>query len=129
MSSNENKHPHHDHEHGHGHGHGHRHCHRRRHLWKIPVFIGVFIFLKAAVVMLLWNYLAPDLFRGPMLDYPHALGLTVLAKLLVGFGGRPFGGPFGGPRGWRHRMKQRWARLSPEEREKLRDEMRKRYAD
>lgn len=98
------------------------HCGRRR-LWKIPFFIGIFVFLKSAVVMLLWNALVPDLFHGPFLTYPQALGLTVLVKLLVGF---PGGRGFGPGHGWRHRMHKRWANLTPEEREKLREEMRKR---
>jgi len=99
------------------------HCgrHGRCHGWgKFALIIPVIILVKSAVVMLLWNNLAPELFHLSTLDYWQAIELTVLAKLLVGFGGR-HGGHFGGGR-W-----GRWARMSPEEREKMRSEMRSRW--
>ena len=80
------------------------------------------IVIKSAIVMLLWNALIPNLFHGPPLTYAQALGLTVLVKLLFGF---PRFGPFSG----RHLgppWKARWAGLPPEEREKLREEIRRR---
>ena len=102
-----------------------RGCGWRRKFWKVPFIIAAIILIKSAIVMLLWNALIPDLFHGPMLTYLQALGLTVLAKLLVGFPGfRHFGGRFGGPP-W----KARWAALSPEEREKLREDVRKHFGD
>jgi hypothetical protein len=84
----------------------------------------LFIVAKAAAVMLLWNALVPDLFHGPSLLYPQALGLMVLAKLLVGFGG--FGchhrrGHWG--HGGRHAF---WSKLSDEEREKFKAKLRER---
>src|SRR5215813_4633646 len=94
-------------------------CGRR--FWKIPFLVAAVILLKSLVVLLLWNALIPHLFHGPVVTYWQALGLTVLAKVLIGFGPRHFGGRFGGP-GW----KARWAALSPEEREKLREEIRHR---
>ena|SRR5262245_61090544 len=94
-------------------------CGRR--LWKIPFIVAAIILIKSVLVLLLWNALIPPLFHGPMLTYLQALGLTVLAKVLIGFGGpRPFGGRFG------HGWKSRWAALSSEEREKLREEIRHR---
>src|SRR5574337_216286 len=97
-------------------------CHGARHwLWKIPIVIVLFIGVRAALVQVLWNTLVPELFHGPQLLYLQALGLIVLAKLLVGFGGhRPFGHRWHG-RHWRHAraLKARWETLSPEEREKL----------
>lgn len=107
---------------GFGRGHGHGRCGGRRFL-KIP-FIAAAILVKGALVMFLWNALIPDLFHGPELIYVQALGLMILAKLLVGFGGG-----FGH---WRHHHrggfghKGRWMKMSPEEREKLRTEMRDR---
>lgn len=71
--------------------------------------IGVF----GWVVMLLWNWLVPAVFAGHTITFWQALGLLVLAKIL-------FGGFRGGPgpgRHWRRRMKERWANMTPEERE------------
>jgi len=72
------------------------------------------------VVMSLWNWLVPALFGGAAIGFWQALGLFVLARLLVGgFRGR------GGYRGhWRQRMAERWEQMTPEEREKLREGMR-----
>jgi len=92
---------------------------------KVPVIvtmIALIIVIKSAIVLLLWNALVPELFHGPTLSYPQALGLTVLVKLLFGF---PKFGPFSG-RHWGPPWKARWAGLPPEEREKLREEIRRR---
>ena len=88
----------------------------------IVTMIALIIVIKSAILLLLWNALIPDLFHGPSLTYPQALGLTVLIKLLLGF---PRFGPFSG-RGWGPPWKARWAGLPPEEREKLREEIRRR---
>ena len=53
--------------------------------------IGVFL-LVTYVVMRLWNWLIPSLFNGPKLRFIQALGLFLLVRLLVGFGGH---GSFG----------------------------------
>ncbi|MEP7302629.1 MAG: hypothetical protein ABI699_14010 [Caldimonas sp.] len=68
------------------------------------------------VVMSLWNWLAPATFGGHMIGFWQAVGLFVLARLLVGgWRGRGHG------RGhWRHRMSERWSRMSEEERERFR---------
>lgn len=102
-----------------------RFCGRRRFL-KIPFIIAAVVLIKSALVMVLWNEIAPDLFHGPILTYLQAIELTVLAKLLVGFGG--FRGGFGPGRGFggEWHLRERWAKLSPEEREKMREELHKR---
>jgi hypothetical protein len=63
------------------------------------------------MVMLLWNAVIPAVFvGGRSLDYPHALGLLVLSRVL-------FGG-FHGRGGWhRGRHWRRWDAMTPEERE------------
>jgi len=46
------------------------------------------VFGFTLVVMLLWNALVPELFRGPELGYWQTLGLLVLSKILFsGIGG------------------------------------------
>jgi hypothetical protein len=70
------------------------------------------------VVMSLWNWLVPALFRGPALEYWQAVGLLVLSRLLFGsLRGR------GGWHGhWRQRMwRERWDSMTPEERQRLRE--------
>ena len=68
----------------------------------------------AGVVMWLWNVVVPTLFVGAhAIDYPRALGLLILSRIL-------FGG-FRGHGGWhgRHRW-ERWQAMTPEEREQFR---------
>jgi hypothetical protein len=65
------------------------------------------------VVMLLWNLVVPAAFAGAhAIDYPHALGLLILCRIL--FGG--FRGRRGDGRG---RYLKKWAALTAEEREQL----------
>lgn len=100
-------------------------CHGgRRRFWKVPFIIAAIVLIKSALILFLWNEVVPELFHGPMINYLQAIELAVLAKLLVGFHGfRGFGGHrFGG-----HGFRGHWAHLSPEEREKMREEMRKRW--
>jgi hypothetical protein len=76
------------------------------------------IALLSLVVMSLWNWLVPALFRGPALQYWQAVGLLLLSRTL--FGGLRGRGGWHGP--WRQRMwRERWASMTPEERERLRE--------
>jgi len=77
--------------------------------------VGIFGF----VLMSLWNWLGPAVFGLHAITYWQALGLLVLSKILFGgFRGRPGGGGH-----WRHRMRERWEQMTPEEQEKLRQGM------
>lgn len=82
----------------------------------IAACIAAVLALAGVVVMSLWNWLMPPLFGGPVLHFWQAIGLLALTRILVGRVGR---GP--GHWGWRGRMRQDWQRMSPEEREKLRE--------
>ena len=75
-----------------------------------------FVAAVSFVVMTLWNTLVPGLFGGPAIQFWQAAGLLVLSRILFGgFRGR-------GGHGWRHRgWHGRWGRMSPEERERVRD--------
>lgn len=70
-------------------------------------------------VMQLWNWLAPEVFGGHHITFWQALGLLVLSKIL--FGG--FRGGWGHRGHWPGRMRERWERMTPEEREKFRKGM------
>ena len=72
----------------------------------------------ALIVMRLWNWLVPPIIGWHAITYWQALGVMVLSKIL-------FGGFRGGPghrAHWRHRMMERWARMTPEERERFRQQ-------
>ena len=94
----------------------------KRVLWVIGglAMVALVIGLVSAVVMMLWNAMLPSLFGLRVIGFWEALGLLVLARIL--FGG--FRGRGGWHWGWRHRMHERWARMTPEEREKFREGMR-----
>jgi hypothetical protein len=94
---------------------------------KTAFLITAGFFLFGWVVMTLWNNLIPTLFNGPVISFGQALGLFVLARvLLLGF--RPWGG---GQRGFgryygRKRWEKRLSSMTPDEREKFRNAYAKR---
>ncbi len=109
------------------------------------------IFVMSFLTMWLWNALIPQLFHGPTLDYWQTLGLLVLAKIFFGGGhrgghrgwkrrhrrnGRCAPNACGSnaccPNGWGSddkkaglwdwMMFERYSNMSPEEREKMKEE-------
>lgn len=91
-------------------------------LWirKVAGFIllaiaGILVF--GSIVMLLWNALMPELFHLPVITFWQALGLLLLTKILFsGFRG-------GGPRPvWKEKLRKKWMNMTPEEREKFKQE-------
>jgi hypothetical protein len=98
---------------------------RRKLLWIVPVaIVGVLLFvaLGGAVVRLLWNWLLPPLFGWPQITFWQALALLVLCRIL--FGG--FGMHGGSRSSVGRRMAERWAHMTPEERERFRQGLRER---
>ncbi len=90
---------------------------RRSRFLRVLMFMPLVVLFIARfgfVVMGLWNWLMPPLFGLKTITYWQALGLFILAKIL--FGG--FRGARGGYR--RDRMRERWERMTPEERERFR---------
>ena len=80
---------------------------------KIGLLVVAGIAALGAVVMLLWNWLMPELFIGARsIDYCQALGVLVLSKIL-------FGGFRGGCHGRWHERRARWESMTPEERAEL----------
>lgn len=96
--------------------------------WIVRLF-GVLLFLLIVAagfgeaVLHLWNWLMPVVFGLHAITYWQALGLLGLSWILFG-GWRGWHGPGGGM--WRHRMRARWEHMSPEERERLREGLRRR---
>jgi hypothetical protein len=80
---------------------------------RILAMIAVAVTIAGLVVMALWNWLLPPLAGWHSVSFLQAVGLLILCRLL-------FGG-FRGSRGpW---MRGRWRHMSPEERERFREEM------
>lgn len=87
------------------------------------VFAMLALALFGLIVMKLWNWLTPALFGLHEITYWQAVGVLILSKIL--FGGFRGGHGRHGEGKWRQRrMLQRWAQMTPEEREKFRAEMR-----
>jgi hypothetical protein len=98
----------------------------RRHWWMkglaFLVFAPAVLALLSVMVMLLWNALIPSLFSGPVLGFWQAVGLLILCRILFGgLRGR------GGHGGWRHQhaWRDRWHRMTPEERDRFRESFRR----
>jgi len=93
----------------------------------IPIIVLTVVALMSLAVYGLWNSVAADVLGVKTITYWQALGILVLARIL--FGGFPRGGVPWGP-AFRHRMMmKRWESLTPEQREKMRQEMRERFGD
>lgn len=90
---------------------------------KIAAGIIFFLVLFGYATMLLWNWLVPVLFKGPVIVFWQAIGLLALSKILFGgHGGRWGRGGRCGSRGhWKYRMEERLKNMTPEEREKFKN--------
>ena len=79
------------------------------------------ILLLGLVVMLLWNAILPGVTHVTSINYFQALGILLLSKILFGGFGRRRWGP-----DRRHAMQEKFANMTPEEREKFKAEWRNR---
>ncbi|GAA4299964.1 hypothetical protein [Compostibacter hankyongensis] len=96
---------------------------KRKRFFVVPLFVIAALLLLGAVVMLLWNAVLPQLFNVPRIGYGRALGLLVLCRILFG-SFRP--GSRGGFRRGGPPWKNKFMNLSPEERERFKQEWRQR---
>ena len=86
------------------------------------LIVGIIVVLGfGQAVLHLWNWLMPAAFGLHPITYWQALGLLGLSWLLFGGPRAWFGGHHGGH--WRHRMRERWESMTPEERERFRQGM------
>ncbi len=92
---------------------------------KIVVLVLLACMVFGYVTMRLWNWLVPGIFGWHSITFAQAIGLFVLSKLLFG-GFHKHGGGLGRERGreWKRQMEERFAQMSPEERERFRSGMR-----
>ncbi|MBS1596747.1 MAG: hypothetical protein JST75_00875 [Bacteroidetes bacterium] len=95
--------------------------------FKILFFAVLFLGGFSAIVMLLWNNILAGVLHVSVITFWQALGIFVLSKIL--FGGFHGGGRWGRHQRWKHNMHQRWVNMTPEEREKFKQEWKNRCGD
>jgi hypothetical protein len=84
-------------------------------LWKLCGL--TIIALLGIVIMLLWNWLLPDIFGFSGINFWQALGLFALVRILFG--------NFGGGRHWlgahihHNPIREKWMKMTPEERKEF----------
>jgi hypothetical protein len=97
---------------------------KRKWIFIVAPFAAVLIiYLCGELIMYLWNWLLPPLFGLRLITFWQALGLLLLCRIL--FGSWSGGGSDRGHR----RHSEREDRMSPEERERLRQNWRARCGD
>jgi hypothetical protein len=76
------------------------------------------------ILMTLWNQVLTVVVPVGMVSFWQSLGILILSKIL--FGG--FKGGYGNHRGgkWKKEMAEKWHTMTPEEREKIKEEWRSR---
>jgi hypothetical protein len=90
------------------------------------VVLGVLaIFAFTLVTMYLWNWLVPELFHGPQINFWQTMGLFVLSKIL--FSGFGKGGGHRPNGKWRGYWKDKWQGMTPEERERFKQKMKDKW--
>ena len=88
----------------------------------ILVFCTAFVMLFSFIVMSLWNAILPAVLGVKLITFWQAMGILVLSKILFsGFGGfhhkkEQFRNRF------RQKMMAKWETMSPEEKQKFKDE-------
>ncbi|HEV8504367.1 MAG TPA: hypothetical protein VGQ53_03165 [Chitinophagaceae bacterium] len=93
---------------------------------RIVMFIligAVAILVFGGIVMLLWNNILAQVTSVHTITFVQALGILVLSKIL--FGG--FRGAWGGRHYyWKQKMMNKWNNMTPEERDKFKQEWQRR---
>jgi hypothetical protein len=85
------------------------------HVSRVVVTVIVAFVVFGFATMQLWNWLMPAIFGLRTISFLQAVGLVLLSKILLSGGG-----PWAGRRRWRQHMEERWAQMTPEERERFR---------
>ena len=99
--------------------------------WLKKIFMFVIFFIAAvivfsAIVMGLWNAILPAVIGVKTITFIQALGILLLSKILFGGFGRRGGWHRGRHEQWRNKLKEKWANMTPEEREKFKTEWKNR---
>jgi hypothetical protein len=95
---------------------------------KMVIFGSLMVVLFGLVTQLLWNWLVPVLFSGPVISFWQAMGLLVLSKLLFwGFGGHNKKWSSHRNHQWKGQWMERYSKLSPEDREKFKQKFKEKW--
>ena len=95
-------------------------------------FAILFVGLAGLAVMTLWNALLPAILGVSAITFWQALGLLVLSRILFGGYGRGGWGRGGNGPGrseWKEKMTERWQRMTPEQREQMKQQWRNKCGD
>ena len=86
----------------------------------IIMFFGGAVLLAAlcVVVMLLWNWLIPEIFGLAVINFWQALGLFALSRILFGGFGRR-GMMMGGMHHHKNPIHDKWMKMTPEQRKEF----------
>ncbi|RXF68903.1 hypothetical protein [Arcticibacter tournemirensis] len=87
----------------------------------IILFVPTVITVLTFVVMALWNSVLTEVISVKPVSFWQAMGILALSKILFGFGGGK--GPGRHSFWWNKRMQSKMRSMSPEEREKFKEEM------
>jgi Ca2+/H+ antiporter, TMEM165/GDT1 family len=79
--------------------------------------VGIIVF--GGLVMLLWNNVLAEVLNISTITFGQALGILLLSKILFG-GWR--GGWGKGRHQWNNKMREKWSGMTPEEREKFKEQ-------
>jgi len=99
--------------------------------WFKRIFMFVIFFIAAVllfgtIVMGLWNAILPAVIGVKIITFVQALGILLLSKILFGGFGRRGGWHGGRHNLWKNKMQEKWANMTPEEREKFKAEWKNR---
>jgi hypothetical protein len=97
--------------------------------WKCVAFAVVGYMILGLVTLVLWNWLIPSLFNGPVINYLQSLGLLALSKILFwGFHKKYSHHPNHGPNAyWGKRFQEKLSSLDPSEREAFKQKMKEKW--
>ena len=96
---------------------------------KVILIVAIVGSAMSFLVMMLWNQLMPALFGVSTITFWQSLGILVLAKLIFGFSRGWSGGHWGGHHRhqyWKSKMEDRLKNMSPEERDRFREDWKRR---
>ncbi|MEI9918298.1 MAG: hypothetical protein WDO14_05785 [Bacteroidota bacterium] len=95
---------------------------------KFVVFGVLMVVLLGLLTQFLWNFIMPDIFGLPMINFWQGLAMFALAKLIFGFGGKGHN-KWGGYRNhrWRKEWVEKYSKLSPDERERLKQKFKDKW--
>ena len=79
-----------------------------------------------AIVMALWNAILPAVTGVKQISFLQALGILLLSKILFGGFGRRGSWQGGRRQHWKYNLQDRWAGMTPEEKDKFKTEWRNR---